>query len=52
MWSRQVEDSTTVALTCHAAGFLRLFLLHKLMAWDGHCFSCETGSKVLLSEKL
>jgi hypothetical protein len=52
MWSRKVADSTMVASTCHAAGFLRLFLLHKLMAWDGHYFSFETGSNVLLSEKL
>jgi hypothetical protein len=47
-----MADSTTLTSTCHVAGFFRLFLLHKLIAWDGHCFSYETGSKVLLSEKL
>jgi len=51
MWSRKVADSTTMASTHRATGFLGLFLLRRLLNQEDRCSSCETGSTVLLSEK-
>jgi hypothetical protein len=51
MWSRKVVDSTTMASTQRATGFLGLFLLRRLLNQEDRCSSCETGSTVLLSEK-
>ncbi len=42
----------TMATPRHATIFLGLFLLRRVLNRDDRCSSCETGSKVLLSEKL